>query len=38
VGKFELLPALDIKDGKSVRPKQGGVVEGASYGSPIECA
>ena len=38
MGKFELLPAIDVKDGKSVRPKQGGVVEGASYGSPIDCA
>lgn len=38
MSKFELLPAVDIKDGRSVRPKQGGVVEGATYGSPIECA
>jgi len=38
VSKFELLPAVDIKDGRSVRPKQGGVDEGATYGSPIECA
>ena len=38
MSKFELLPAVDIKDGRSVRPKQGGVVEGTTYGSPIECA
>ena len=38
MSKFELLPAVDIKDGRSVRPKQGGVVEGNTYGSPVECA
>lgn len=38
MNKFELLPAIDIKDGISVRPMQGRVVEGANYGSPVESA
>jgi len=36
--KFELLPAVDIKQGRAVRLKQGEISDKTIYGSPIECA
>ncbi|MDA2997993.1 MAG: HisA/HisF-related TIM barrel protein, partial [Actinomycetota bacterium] len=36
--KFELLPAVDIKQGRTVRLKQGEINNKTIYGSPIECA
>ena len=36
--KFELLPAVDIKQGRAVRLKQGAISDKTIYGSPIECA
>jgi len=38
MSKFELLPAVDIKQGKSVRLKQGEPDEKSIYGSPVDCA
>ena len=36
--KFELLPAVDIKQGRAVRLKQGVLSDKTIYGSPLECA
>ena len=36
--KFELLPAVDIKQGKAVRLRQGEISDKTIYGSPVECA
>ena len=38
MSKFELLPAVDIKQGKAVRLKQGEISDKTVYGSPVECA
>ena len=38
MSKFELLPAVDIKQGKAVRLKQGEINDKTVYGSPVECA
>ena len=38
MSKFELLPAVDIKQGKAVRLKQGEISGKTVYGSPVECA
>ncbi len=38
MNKFEILPAVDVKEGKSVRLKQGEPDEKSIYGSPIDCA
>lgn len=38
MSKFELLPAVDIKQGKAVRLKQGEISDKTIYGSPVECA
>jgi phosphoribosylformimino-5-aminoimidazole carboxamide ribotide isomerase/phosphoribosylanthranilate isomerase len=36
--KFELLPAVDIKQGRAVRLRQGEISDKTIYGSPVECA
>ena len=36
--KFELLPAVDIKQGKAVRLKRGEISDKTIYGTPVECA
>ena len=36
--KFELLPAVDIKQGRAVRLRQGEISDKTVYGSPVECA
>ena len=36
--KFELLPAVDIKQGKAVRLKRGEISDKIIYGTPVECA
>ena len=36
--KFELLTAVDIKQGRAVRLKQGVLSDKTIYGSPLECA
>jgi 1-(5-phosphoribosyl)-5-[(5-phosphoribosylamino)methylideneamino] imidazole-4-carboxamide isomerase/N-(5'phosphoribosyl)anthranilate isomerase len=38
VKKFELLPAVDIKQGKAVRLKRGEISDKTIYGTPVECA
>lgn len=38
MSRFELLPAVDIKQGKAVRLKQGEISDKTVYGSPVECA
>jgi 1-(5-phosphoribosyl)-5-[(5-phosphoribosylamino)methylideneamino] imidazole-4-carboxamide isomerase/N-(5'phosphoribosyl)anthranilate isomerase len=38
VKKFELLPAVDIKQGKAVRLKRGEISDKIIYGTPVECA
>ena len=38
MSNFELLPAVDIKQGKAVRLKQGELSDKTIYGSPVECA
>ena len=36
--KLELLPAIDVKDGRAVRLYQGELSKESSYGSPLEVA
>ena len=36
--KLELLPAVDVKDGKAVRLIQGELGSESNYGSPIDAA
>ena len=36
--KLELLPAIDVKDGRAVRLVQGELSKESAYGAPIEVA
>ena len=38
IRKLELLPAIDVKDGRAVRLVQGELSKESAYGAPLEVA